>query len=202
MNHQTPKDWLSLGAATVYEASTLDCALSSKFRPAWPGAKMAGPALPVATAPADNLPLHLAVEQANPGEVLVVDGRGARCGYWGEILTVAAQQRGIAGLVIDGGVRDVDQLAELSFPVFSTSIAIPGTVKDDEGTIGRTIRLRGLTVARGDIVVADTDGVVVVPQAEADRVLAASQARQEAEEGYVKRLRAGELTMDVYNLRS
>jgi 4-hydroxy-4-methyl-2-oxoglutarate aldolase len=194
-------DWLSLGAATVYEASTLDCALPATFRPAWRGARVAGPALPVATAPADNLPLHLAVEQARPGEVLVVDGRGARCGYWGEILTVAAQERGIAGLVIDGGVRDVDRLAELDFPVFSTSIAIPGTVKGDEGTIGRTIRLHGLPVARGDIVVADTDGVVVVPQTEADRVLAASKARQEAEEGYKKRLRAGELTMDVYSLR-
>lgn len=194
-------DWLSLGAATVYEASTLDCALPADFRPAWPGARVAGPALPVATAPADNLPLHLAVEQARPGEVLVIDGRGERHGYWGEILTVAAQRRGITGLIIDGGVRDVDRLAELGFPVFSTSIAIPGTVKEDEGTIGRTMRLRGLTVARGDIVVADTDGVVIVPQAEAGRVLAASQARQEAEEGYVKRLHAGELTMDIYQLR-
>lgn len=195
-------NWLSLGAATVYEASKLDRALPTNFRPAWQGARVAGPALPVTTAPADNLPLHLAVEQATPGEVLVVDGRGTRCGYWGEILTVAAQQRGIAGLIIDGGVRDVDQLAELSFPVFSTSIAIPGTAKNDEGTIGKTIRLHGLIVTRGDIVVADTDGVVIIPQAEADRVLAASQARQEAEVGYLERLRSGELTMDIYGFRS
>jgi 4-hydroxy-4-methyl-2-oxoglutarate aldolase len=195
-------NWLSLGAATVYEASKLDCALPAVFRPAWPGARVAGPALPVKAAPADNLPLHLAVEQAQPGEVLVVDGSAVPCGYWGEVLSVAAQQRGIAGLVIDGGVRDVDQLAELGFPVFSTSIAIPGTVKQDRGTVGATIDVRGRPVARGDIVVADADGVVIVPSAEATRVLAASQARQETERAYVDRIRTGELTLDIYNLRS
>jgi 4-hydroxy-4-methyl-2-oxoglutarate aldolase len=201
VNHQAPNDWLSLGAATVYEASKLDCALPARFRPAWPGARVAGRALPVVTSPADNLPLHLAVEQARPGEVLVVDGRGAACGYWGEVLTVAARERGITGLVIDGGVRDVDRLAELGFPVFSTSIAIPGTVKKDTGTVGGAIRFHGVLVARGDIVVADADGVVVVPKAEASRVLAASRARQEAEQGYLTRIRDGELTMDIYDLR-
>lgn len=194
-------EWLELGAATVYEASTLDCALPATFRPAWPGAAVAGPALPVRTAPADNLPLHLALAQARPGEILVVDAHGAQNGYWGEVLTVAAQQRDILGLVIDGGVRDVDRLEELDFPVFSTSIAIPGTVKADAGTVGDPVTIGTVTVARGDVVVADRDGVVVVPRAAADEVLAASRRRQEAEQGYLARLRAGELTVDIYNLR-
>jgi 4-hydroxy-4-methyl-2-oxoglutarate aldolase len=193
---------LALGAATVYEASRLDCALPSTLRPAWPGAAIAGPALPVRTAPADNLPLHLALEAASAGEVLVVDGCGAACGYWGEILTVAAQQRGITGLVIDGGVRDIDRLAELAFPVFSTTIAIPGTVKNDPGTIASPITIGTVTVARGDIIVADSDGVVVVPQAKLTEVLAASHRRHDAELAYLTRIRAGEQTADIYNLRT
>jgi 4-hydroxy-4-methyl-2-oxoglutarate aldolase len=195
-------EWLVLGAATVYEASKLDCALPATLRPAWAGAAVAGPALPVRTAPADNLPLHLALEQARPGEVLVVDGHGVACGYWGEVLTVAAQQRGIAGLVIDGGVRDVDRLAELGFPVFSSVVAIPGTVKADPGTIGEPITIGTAPVARGDIVVADADGVVVVPMAKAAEVLAAARRRQQAEAGYLARLRSGELTTDIYGLRA
>lgn len=194
-------EWLTLGAATVYEASKLDCALPVTLRPAWPGAAVAGPALPVRTAPADNLPLHLALEAAQPGEVLVVDGRGAAHGYWGEVLTVAAQARGLTGLVIDGGVRDVDRLAELAFPAFSTAIAIPGTIKSDPGTVGAPITIGTVSVARGDIVIADIDGVVVVPQAKAADVLAASHRRQEAEQAYLTRIRAGELTTDIYGLR-
>lgn len=192
---------LELGAATIYEASRLDCALPSTLRPVWPGAAVAGPALPVRTAAADNLPLHLALEQAQPGEILVVDGQDTACGYWGEVLTVAAQQRGIAGLVIRGGVRDVDRLAALGFPVFSTAIAIPGTVKQDPGTIGEPITLGSVTVARGDLVVADADGVVVVPQDEVADVLVASLRRQRTEESYLERIRAGELTADIYGLR-
>jgi 4-hydroxy-4-methyl-2-oxoglutarate aldolase len=193
---------LELGAATVYEASRLDCALPSTFRPAWPGAAVSGPALPVRTSTADNLPLHLVLEQAQPGEILVVDGQGTACGYWGEVLTVAAQQRGIAGLVIFGGVRDVDRLADLGFPVFSTAIAIPGTVKQDAGTIGEPITLGSVPVARGDLVVADVDGVVIVPQDKVSEVLAASEQRRQNEERYLERIRSGELTADIYDLRS
>lgn len=194
-------EWLSLGAATVYEASKLDCALPATLRPAWPGAAIAGPALPVRTAPGDNLPLHLVLELARPGDVLVVDGRGVACGYWGEVLTVAAQQRGVAGLVIDGGVRDVEQLAELRFPVFSSVIAIPGTVKSDPGALGEPLTIGTVTIHRGDVVVADTDGVVVVPASSTEDVLAASRRRHEAERGYLERIRSGELTVDIYGLR-
>lgn len=189
---------LALGSATVYEASGLDCFLPATLRPAWPGARVVGTALPVRTAPGDNLPLHLALEQARPDEVLVVDAGAAPHGYWGEVLTVAAQQRGVRGLVIDGGVRDTAQLEELAFPVFSSWVALRGTTKDDPGTVGEPITLGTAPVARGDLVLADGDGVVVVPAARVDEVLAAARRRAEKESGYLDRLRAGETTMAVY----
>jgi 4-hydroxy-4-methyl-2-oxoglutarate aldolase len=193
-----PAELLALGSATLYEASRLDCCLPATLRPAWPGAEVAGSALPVRTAPGDNLPLHLALEQARPGEVLVVDAGAAPHGYWGEVLTVAAQQRGVLGLVIDGGVRDTARLAELRFPVWSSSVALRGTAKADPGTVGAPIRLGGADVARGDLVVADADGVVVLPAARVPDVLDAARARAEKEAAFLERLRAGELTMDLY----
>ncbi|WP_330176907.1 4-carboxy-4-hydroxy-2-oxoadipate aldolase/oxaloacetate decarboxylase [Streptomyces sp. NBC_01498] len=193
--------FLRLGTATLYEASKLDCFLPPRIRPVWPGAALVGRALPVSTAPADNLPLHLVLEQAGPGDVLVVDGRGEDCGYWGEVLTAAAQARGVRGLVIDGGVRDVDQLRARGFPVFSSAVAIRTTVKDDPGTVGTPVTLGGVTVERGDLVVADTDGVVVIPAAAAGAVLAAGLAREAAEAGCLARIGTGELTLDIYGFR-
>ncbi|MFE2598559.1 4-carboxy-4-hydroxy-2-oxoadipate aldolase/oxaloacetate decarboxylase [Streptomyces sp. NPDC059396] len=192
---------LRLGTATLYEAAKLDCFLPPRIRPVWPGAAVAGRALPVSTAPADNLPLHLALEQAEPGDVLVVDGRQEACGYWGEVLTAAAQARGVAGLVIDGGVRDADRLRERGFPVFSSAIAVRTTVKDDTGTVGSPITLDGATVSRGDLVVADTDGVVVIPRASVAAVLERGRAREAAEAGYLDRIAGGELTLDIYGFR-
>jgi 4-hydroxy-4-methyl-2-oxoglutarate aldolase len=189
---------LSLGSATIYEASRLECFLPATLRPVWTGAAVVGLALPVRTAPGDNLPLHLALEIATPGDVLVVDGAGATHGYWGEVLTVAAQQRGVRGLVIDGGVRDTDRLDELKFPTFSSAVALQGTVKVDPGSVGETITLGVAQVARGDIVVADRDGVVVLPAEHFDAILDASRARQHTENNYFARIRAGEMTMDIY----
>ena len=145
----------------------------------------------------DNLPLHLAVEAAQPGEVLMVNAGGATHGYWGEILTVAAQQRGIHGLVIDGGVRDTERLESLGFPTFSTAIALRGTAKEDPGTIGEPIQFGDVTVAHGDIVV-DRDGVVVLPQGQFATILNAARARQQKEEEFLGRIRGGELTIDLY----
>jgi 4-hydroxy-4-methyl-2-oxoglutarate aldolase len=159
---------------------------------------MVGTALPVRTAAGDNLPLHLALEQARVGEVLVVDAAGAPHGYWGEVLTVGAQQRGVLGLVIDGGVRDTARLEQLRFPVWSSWVALRGTAKNDPGTVGRPITLGGAEVARGDLVVADGDGVVVLPAARLPEVLTAARARAEKEAHYLDRLRAGELTVDLY----
>lgn len=192
---------LRLGTATLYEASKLDCFLPPRIRPAWPGAAVAGRALPVVAAPADNLALHAALEHARIGEVLVVDGRGEECGYWGEVLTVAAQASGVTGLVIDGGVRDVDRLRDRGFPTFSSSIAVRGTAKADAGAVGDPIVLGGTRVERGDLVVADVDGVVVIPRAVEAAVLEQARAREAAEAGYLERIAAGELTLDIYGLR-
>jgi 4-hydroxy-4-methyl-2-oxoglutarate aldolase len=189
-----------LGTATLYEASKLDCFLPWRIRPVWSGAAIVGRALPVTTAPADNLPLHLALDHARPGDVLVVDGRQEACGYWGEVLTVAAQVRGVVGLVIDGGVRDVDRLRERGFPVFSSAVAVRTTVKADTGTVGEPFTLGVARVARGDLVVADSDGVVVIPHARVAPVVEAARARQAAETAYLRRIAAGESTVDIYGL--
>jgi 4-hydroxy-4-methyl-2-oxoglutarate aldolase len=172
--------------------------LPVRLRPIWTAAAVVGTALPVKAAPGDNLPLHLALEVAQPGEVLVVDAGGTAHGYWGEVLTVAAQQRGVRGLVIDGGVRDTERLESLGFPTFSTSIALRGTVKADPGAVGEPIRLGGAAVERGDIVVADRDGVVILPQEQFATILDAARARQRREEEFLRRIRDGELTVDIY----
>jgi 4-hydroxy-4-methyl-2-oxoglutarate aldolase len=189
---------LELGTATLYEASKLDCVLPHRIRPAWPGAAVAGIALTVAARPGDNLALHLALEQARPGDVLVVDGGCSPHGYWGEVLAEAALARGVLGLVIDGGVRDVERLRDLPFPVFSSHIAIRGTVKNGTGPIGGPLDFDTVTVHRGDTIVADADGIVALPAAELDRITAAAVARADAETEYLRRIRAGESTMDIY----
>ena len=190
------------GTATIYEASGLDCALDPALRPIYAGARLVGRALPVRTHPADNLPLHLALEQANPGDVLVVDGRAELCGYWGEVLAVAAQARGVAGLVIDGGVRDIVEQEQLGFPVFSRGICVRRTGKAHRGIVGSPLIVAGVLVQPGDAVVADEDGVVVLPAEAIAPTLEASRARIAKEAAIMERLRAGELTLDLYGFRS
>ncbi|MDF5756928.1 dimethylmenaquinone methyltransferase [Spongiactinospora sp. TRM90649] len=192
---------LELGTATLYEASGIDCALDPRVRPAWAGARVAGPAFPVVARPADNLPLHRALELAAPGEVLVVQAGGAPHGYWGEVLAVAARRRGIAGLVIDGGVRDTERLAAIGFPAFSRWIAVHRTGKDDPGRLGEPTVIGGVPVARGDMVVADADGVVILPAAQVDATVRRSRERVAKEEHFLERIRAGESTMDLYGFR-
>lgn len=191
----------AFGTATVYEASGLDCALDPALRPVWHGAKIAGRALPVRTHPADNLPLHHAVAQAAPGDVLVVDGREELCGYWGEVLAVAAQARGITGLVIDGGVRDVVEQEQLGFPVFARGVCVRRTGKNFRGLVGERVTVAGVHVQPGDAVIADADGIVVLPPEAVASTLAASQARIDKETAYMERIRAGELTLDLYAFR-
>lgn len=193
---------LAMGSATLYEASTQDLYLDADFRPAWEGAEIVGRALPVSARIGDNLALHWGVADAEPGDVLMVDAGGGSYGYWGEVMTVAAQARGITGLIIDGGVRDTRQMAGLGFPVFSTDVSIRGTEKLWPGTVGRTITMRGRVVSRGDLVVADRDGVCVIPSAMVSRVVEAARARVAKEDTYMERLRSGELTVDVYGFRA
>lgn len=190
------------GTATVYEASGLDCALDPALRPVWPGARIAGRAFPVRTHPADNLPLHHAVAEASPGDVLVVDGREELCGYWGEVLAVAAQTRGITGLVMDGGVRDIVEQEELGFPVFARGICVRRTGKNFRGVVGEPVTVAGVQVRPGDAVIADADGVLVLPPDAIAATLAGAQARIDKETAYLDRIRAGELTLDLYGFRS
>lgn len=191
---------LALGTSTLYEASGLPCAIDPAVRPVWTGAAVAGPAYPVHCSPGDNLAIHLAVERAPRGSVLVVSADGFVAGYWGEVLTVAAQAAGIAGLVIDGGVRDVAALARRAFPLFSRGISVRGTVKASAPSVGGAIRITGVDVAPGDLVVADDDGVVVLPAAEVRRVLSAGEARAAKEAGFMQRRAEGATTVDLLGL--
>jgi 4-hydroxy-4-methyl-2-oxoglutarate aldolase len=199
----TDTDSSGLSSATVHEAAGRIGALPSAIKPLDRAWHLVAPAFPVRLPPGDNLWLHRAVYAAKPGEVLVVDtGGGFEYGYWGEILAEAALARGLAGLVIHGGVRDAQRLRELGWPVFAERVCIRGTVKDPagDGALGKPINLGGVDVAEGDLVVADADGVVVVPAARAAAVSVRSHERDRAEAETIRRLRAGETTLAIYRL--
>ncbi|MFF7045673.1 RraA family protein [Streptomyces massasporeus] len=186
-------------SATLSEASGLPVALSPEIRSLWAGARLCGPAFTVQGAGGDNLALHHAVLRAPSGSVLVADLGGARFGHWGEILTVAAQKRGIAGLLIDGGVRDAAETEALGFPVFSRNNSILGTRKDFHGVFGRPVQVGGVTVHTGDLVVGDVDGVVTLPASDTERILDRADARVAHENELMKQLRQGRSTLDLYN---
>lgn len=188
-----------LGTATLGESGAR--LLPPRIRPVWPGAALAAPAYPVRCTPGDNLAIHVAVARAPVGSVLVVDvGDVPERGYWGEVLTTAAAARGLGGLVIDGGVRDVDALARRGFPVFSHGIALRGATKTSPGAAGLAATVAGVAVAPGDWVVGDADGVVVVPGASLGVVSAAGRARADAEEGYFSALDGGTTTVELLGL--
>jgi 4-hydroxy-4-methyl-2-oxoglutarate aldolase len=188
-----------LGAATLGEAGGL--ATDRRLKPAWPGAVLAAPAYPVHCTPGDNLAVHVAVTTAPAGSVLVVDvGAVPDRGYWGEVLTTAAEAAGLAGLVIDGGVRDVAALEAHRFPVFSSTISLPGARKDQAGTVGAPVAVGGVSVSRGDWVVGDVDGVTVVPAAALNDVIAAGESRESKEVGFFAALRAGSTTVELLSL--
>src|SRR4051812_42892378 len=175
--------------------------MRARITPAWPGAVLAAPALPVVCTPGDNLAVHAAVADAPAGVALVVSvGDVRELGYWGEVLTTAAQARGIAGLVIDGCVRDVAELEKLAFPVFSTGRALRGATKNQPGTVGGTTTVGDVEVRDGDWVVGDRDGVTIIPGAAIADVLAASRARAEKESGFFDALRDGKTTVELLGL--
>lgn len=189
----------ALDSATLGESGAHP--MAARLRPVWPGASIVAPAYPVGCTPGDNLAVHVAVTRAPAGSVLVVDvGAVAGRGYWGEVLTTAAEARGIVGLVIDGGVRDVDALAAHGFPVFSSTIALPGATKQLPGTVGTPVRVGGVTVAADDWIVADVNGVVVVPSGDVEAVLVAGRARAEKEQGFFGALQAGATTVELLGL--
>jgi 4-hydroxy-4-methyl-2-oxoglutarate aldolase len=189
----------TLGAATLGESGGR--VMAPRIRPAWAGARVSGAAFPVVCTAGDNLAIHVAVAEAPVGSVLVASvGDVRERGYWGEVLTTAAEARGVAGLVIDGGVRDVDALAAHGFPVFSAMIALRGATKQEQGRIGGRARVGDVDVERGDWVVADVDGVTIVPHAQLDDVLAAGRARAEKEQHFFDELRAGRTTLQLLGL--
>ena len=191
----------ALSSATVHEAAGRLGALPSAIGPAFAGARVVGPAFPVACPPGDNLWIHRALYAAEPGDVLVVDvGGGTEFGYWGEILSTAAIERGLAGLVINGGVRDRDALAALGLPVFSAGLCIRGTGKHfaGAGSLGAPVRIGEVFVNRGDLVVGDADGVVVIRRADVEAVLESAAEREAKEAELMRRIRAGERTVDLY----
>ena len=190
---------VQLGAATLGESGAR--AMRNRVRAAWPGAELAAPAYPVRCTPGDNLAIHVGVARAPAGSALVVDvGEVRELGYWGEVLTTAAESRGLVGLVIDGCVRDVAALAAHAFPVFSTGLALPGATKKLPGAVDAPVVVGEVDVTPGDWVVGDADGVVVVPGAALDDVLAAGRARAERERGYFESLRGGATTLELLDL--
>ncbi|MFE7276840.1 RraA family protein [Streptomyces sp. NPDC057623] len=187
--------------ATLYEASLATArACDPGLRAAWPGARVAGPAFTVQGIGGDNLALHGAVATAPAGSVLVVDLQGAQHGHWGEILAVAARHRGILGLVVDGGVRDTAEQAELGFPVFARHITVVGTGKEHPGRFHAPVRVGGVVVRPGDLVVGDADGVVVVPAESVTKTLDRSDDRVAAEQRALKAIRSGMTTVEYYRL--
>lgn len=189
-----------LGSSTLYEASGLPCAVDREIRAVWKGAFIAAPAYPVQCSPGDNLGLHLAVARAPRGSVLVCDTADFVAGYWGEVLTVAAETAGIVGLVINGGVRDIAALEAHSFPVFARGVSVKGTVKATAPSIGKPFDFSGAQVTAGDLVVADEDGVIIIPNAAIGRTLQEGQMRADKETAFMAKLREGHTTMQLMGL--
>ncbi len=190
-----------LGAATVYEAQGAFGALDSGIKPIDGTSRLAGPAVTVDARPADNLILHHAVLQAQPGDVLVVDAKGfVEAGPWGDVLTVLAQKRGIAGLVINGAVRDANTIIDLGFPVFCRGLSIKSTGKQQAGKVNQPICIGDTPIHPGDIIVADRDGVCVVPKDGVDDAIAKSEQREAKEEVMRRAIEQGASTVELMNL--
>jgi 4-hydroxy-4-methyl-2-oxoglutarate aldolase len=190
---------LAEGAATLGESGA--SAMRARVRAAWPGATVVGPAFTAACAAGDNLAIHVATASAPPGSVIVAEVVGEpERGYWGEVLTTGAQARELAGLVIDGGVRDTAALAAHGFGVFSTMTALRGATKVTPGAVGGDVTVGDVAVHMGDWIVGDSDGVAVVPAAQLDAVLAAAAARTAAEQELFEALRGGATTVELLGL--
>jgi 4-hydroxy-4-methyl-2-oxoglutarate aldolase len=192
----------ALGASTVHEAYGRIGLMKPYLRPAWAGSEASGTAVTVLAHPGDNWMIHVAVEQCRPGDILVVGCSADNTdGMFGDLLATSLMARGVTGLVIDAGCRDVKSLREMGFPVWSKAISAKGTVKATLGAVNIPVVCAGINVEPGDAVIADDDGVVVVRKKDASEVAAKGEKRQADEEGKRKQLAAGVLGLDMYNMR-